>query len=106
MLFPKDSLIGSVDREYSRLSCEYQDNMERFRFERHNDYSKQFAHIYASRLEQMRNLLTERVKAKWEDKYPLKKMFELREENPEKCVIIGTLYKHQVLLLLGNICIC
>lgn len=97
MLFPKDEFISSGDQEYSRKLCsQYQDESARFRFERHNDYSKQFAHIYASRLEQMRGLLTERVHAKWGSKYPLKKMFELREEDPEKCVIIGTVYKHQV----------
>lgn len=31
------------------------------------------------------------------DKYPIKKLYELREETPDKCVLIGTLFKHQVL---------
>lgn len=31
------------------------------------------------------------------EQYPLKKMFELREDNPEKCILIGTLFKHQVI---------
>lgn len=98
MLFPDDEFIRSGDqKEYSRKLCSrYENESDRFRFERHNDYSKQFAHIYASRLEQMRGLLTNKVNAKWGTKYPLKKMFELREDDPEKCVIIGTLYKHQV----------
>lgn len=29
-------------------------------------------------------------------KYPLKKMFELKEDFSEKCILIGTLFKHQV----------
>lgn len=103
MLFPDDTFINSTNQEaFSRKLCsQYQDESQRFRYERHNDYSKQFAHIYASRLEQMRVLLTERVNAKWGSKYPLKKMFELREEDPDKCVIIGTLYKHQVISIMS-----
>lgn len=100
MLFPDDQFLrsdGAADQEYTRKLCaSYKDESERFRFERHNDYSKQFAHIYASRLEQMRGLLTDRVRAQWGSEVPLKKMFELREEEPEKCIIIGTLFKHQV----------
>lgn len=31
--------------------------------------------------------------------YKIKKLSELREENPDKCVVIGTLFKHQVSML-------
>lgn len=31
------------------------------------------------------------------DKYPIKKMADLCEENPEKCVIVGTTFLHQKL---------
>jgi DNA polymerase delta subunit 2 len=31
------------------------------------------------------------------DKYPIKPICDLRENHPEQCVIIGTLYKHQEL---------
>lgn len=30
-------------------------------------------------------------------KYPVKRMAELCEDNPEQCVLIGTLFKHQPL---------
>lgn len=30
-------------------------------------------------------------------KYPIKRMAELREDNPEECILIGTLFKHQSL---------
>ncbi|KAJ6600660.1 DNA polymerase delta subunit 2, partial [Pseudolycoriella hygida] len=62
-----------------------------------NDYSKQFAHIYAARLGHMRGLLEAKARDKWGDKFPLKKMFELKEDFTEKCIIIGTLFKHQQL---------
>lgn len=32
-----------------------------------------------------------------EDKYPFKKISELNEDSPETCIIIGTLFKDQVL---------
>lgn len=40
--------------------------------------------------------------SKWEfhisgKQYPIKKLHELREETPDKCIIIGTFYKHQEL---------
>lgn len=31
------------------------------------------------------------------DKYPIKMMADLREDNPEKCIILGTTFVHQKL---------
>ena len=31
------------------------------------------------------------------NKYPIKKLFELKEDHHEKCIVIGTLFKHQEL---------
>lgn len=123
MLFPDDEIAQvATNGEYKRLVTPYCDTSDRFRFKGPNDYSKQFAHIYASRLAQMRKLLTVIVQEKWGKstnfnrkfinrvfyltrlyiwligkKYPLKRMADLREDNPEKCILIGTLFKHQPL---------
>lgn len=59
-----------------------------------NDYSKQFAHIYAARLSELRDVLTQKVHAKWGDVQILK-LTELEDFDGQTCVIIGTLYKHQ-----------
>ncbi|KAK2583982.1 hypothetical protein KPH14_006443 [Odynerus spinipes] len=59
-----------------------------------NDYSKQFAHIYAARLTELRDVLTENAKAKWGDVQILK-IADLENYGGMTCVIIGTLYKHQ-----------
>lgn len=66
MLFPNDEKLKyNTNDEYKRLIVTIKDNSERFRFKLQNDYSKQFSHIYAARLGQMRQLLTEKVKLKW-----------------------------------------
>lgn len=66
MLFPDDEIAqAATNGEYKRLVAPYVDTSDRFRFKGQNDYSKQFAHIYASRLSQMRRLLTEKVQEKW-----------------------------------------
>lgn len=53
--------------EYRRLSTvKFTSTSERFQFkERKNDYSKQYAHIYGRRLEQMRPLLQKKAVEKW-----------------------------------------
>ncbi|XP_055596214.1 DNA polymerase delta subunit 2 [Uranotaenia lowii] len=102
MLFPEDKQFtgsGSKklgDDDFRRLKVPYQYRSEQFHF-KSKDFSKQFAYIYASRLEEMTRMMTERVKEKWGDKYPIKQLAELKEESPEKCIIIGTLFKHQEL---------
>lgn len=65
MLFSDvDNLNRSCDN-YKRLSVKYEDLSKRFQFQTKNDYSKQYAHIYAARLNEMRALLTQRAKDKW-----------------------------------------
>ncbi|XP_037039978.1 DNA polymerase delta subunit 2 isoform X2 [Bradysia coprophila] len=89
--------VPTADVPFKRLDVPFRDESSRFRFTAQNDYSKQFAHIYAARLGQMRALLESKAKDKWGDKYPLKKMFELKEDFTEKCILVGTLFKHQQL---------
>ena len=64
MLFPKDNKI-KFNEEYKRLIVTHENTSERFQFKAQHDYSKQFAHIYASRLTKMRELLTIKAEEKW-----------------------------------------
>lgn len=66
MLFPDDQIAKSApNADSQRLAVEHTDTSDRFRFKGQNDYSKQFAHIYASRLAEMRELLTQKIQSKW-----------------------------------------
>nr|XP_029714507.1 DNA polymerase delta small subunit-like isoform X1 [Aedes albopictus] len=99
MLFPEDKFFGGspqADKDFKRLDVPYVSRSDKFHF-RTKDFSKQFSHIYASRLSEMVGLLTERAKEKWGTEHPIKQLAELKEDSPEKCVIIGTLFKHQEL---------
>lgn len=59
------------------------------------DYQRQFFHLYSHRLTEMSALMTKRAEEHWGKSVPIKKLCDLREENEEECVIIGTIYKHQ-----------
>lgn len=66
MLFGNSDNSNSVpDIPFERLIVPFNDNSNRFHFKAQNDYSKQFAHIYASRLGHMRALLEAKSKDKW-----------------------------------------
>lgn len=66
MLFPEENyLINSNDEEYKRLTISYENTSNRFELGGKTNYSKQFAHIYASRLNETRELLKQKVKQKW-----------------------------------------
>ncbi|NXG82511.1 DPOD2 polymerase, partial [Stercorarius parasiticus] len=54
-------------------------------------FSRQYAHIYAARLIQMRPILEERARQKWGNDVALRKLCELRAG--EKCCVVGTLFK-------------
>lgn len=55
---PNVELIRPTDVKYADCSM-------RFKLKAKSDYSKQYAHIYAKRLDEMRRLLAERVTEKW-----------------------------------------
>ncbi|XP_076248291.1 DNA polymerase delta subunit 2 [Calliopsis andreniformis] len=78
---------------FERQRAEYKDLSKQF-VNTKNDFSKQFAHIYAVRLAELRNVLIPQVQAKWGDK-PIVKLAELETLECQECIIIGTLYKHQ-----------
>ncbi|KAM4676339.1 DNA polymerase delta subunit 2 [Discoglossus pictus] len=54
-------------------------------------FTRQYAHIYATRLLQMRPSLEERARQKWGDDVPVRKLCELQSE--ERCCVVGTLFK-------------
>lgn len=54
-------------------------------------FNRQYAHIYATRLIQMRPLLVERARRKWGSNITVKKLCEL--QIGEKCCVVGTLFK-------------
>jgi len=57
--------VGNYDQtEFERLSFNYADLSSLYRLKNIN-YNKQFAHIYAHRLMQMRDVLIEKVQQKW-----------------------------------------
>lgn len=78
---------------FDRKQSQYKDLSKKF-VNTKNDYSKQFAHIYAIRLAELRGVLIPRVKTKWGN-IPIVKLAELENLEGQECVIIGTLYKHQ-----------
>lgn len=60
-------------------------------------YIKQFFGFYTARLEKVADALTEAAQEKWGSDVPLKKLADMREDENDKCILIGTLYKQQKL---------
>ncbi|KAI5624051.1 DNA polymerase delta subunit 2 [Silurus asotus] len=54
-------------------------------------FSRQYAHIYATRLMQMRQILNDRAQQKWGLEVPIRKLCDL--QTGDRCVIVGTLFK-------------
>ncbi|KAM4748117.1 DNA polymerase delta subunit 2 [Rhinophrynus dorsalis] len=54
-------------------------------------FTRQYAHIYATRLQQMRPLLEERARQRWGEGIAVRKLCEL--QGAEKCCVVGTLFK-------------
>ncbi|XP_049809952.1 DNA polymerase delta subunit 2 [Schistocerca nitens] len=85
-----------IEDVYSRKECDYKNLSDRFTYKA-KDFSKQFAHIYAVRLVQMRCIIEKPVRQKWGHSVPIRKLFQLKPDEEESCVVIGTLFKHQEL---------
>lgn len=79
-----------------RITLPYKNCSEKFT-SKSNDYSRQYCSIYLTRLHEMETFLVQRIQQKWGDKYPICKLHKLTEENYDKCVVIGTLFKDQKL---------
>lgn len=67
MLFPNEATAKRSGNDFERLSSvEFTDSSNRFKLlYKQTDYGKQFAHIYARRLDQMRPLLEAKSIEKW-----------------------------------------
>ncbi|XP_068167246.1 DNA polymerase delta subunit 2 isoform X2 [Antennarius striatus] len=79
---------------FERLSPAYAAGSERFRVGERS-FGRQYAHIYAARLMQMRPLLTERARRKWGPGLAIRKLCDL--QTGEQCCIVGTLFKRMEL---------
>ncbi|XP_043261760.1 DNA polymerase delta subunit 2-like [Colletes gigas] len=91
-----DLLMNSENKNlqvFERKQTEYKDLAKKFTSTK-RDYSKQFAHIYAVRLAELRNVLIPRVQTKW-GSVPIVKLADLEKFEGQECILIGTLYKHQ-----------
>lgn len=82
--------------QIERISLNYKNCSQKF-LETTNDYTKQYCNIYVSRLQNMEKLLSDKIKIKWGDKYPICKLHKITEANYPKCVVMGTLFKNQKL---------
>ncbi|XP_063235760.1 DNA polymerase delta subunit 2 [Bacillus rossius redtenbacheri] len=89
---------ASVDKSASEgFRCSYSNLSEKFKLYQKEDFSKQFYHIYAVRLEKMRETCLKRVQQKWGKDVCVLRLAEMKDEEQLKCVVIGTLFKHQEL---------
>uniref|UniRef100_A0A3B4BFJ0 DNA polymerase delta subunit 2 n=1 Tax=Periophthalmus magnuspinnatus TaxID=409849 RepID=A0A3B4BFJ0_9GOBI len=79
---------------YQRVSIPYNLCSERYSVGERS-FNRQYAHIYAARLMEMRPLLTERAKQKWGSEVAIRKLCDL--QTGEQCCIVGTLFKRMEL---------
>ncbi|XP_023245550.1 DNA polymerase delta small subunit-like [Copidosoma floridanum] len=80
--------------KYDRQTVSYADLTERYKKEG-DSYMKQFASLYVKRLDELSSVLKQKVREKWGSNVDLIPLSELENQNGKRCVIIGTLYKHQ-----------
>jgi DNA polymerase delta subunit 2 len=89
------SLPAAAGEEFqkslARSSCGYQNHCGQFRL-RERDYATQYAHIYFSRLEEMRHYLEEAARRKWGEGVDMKKHL-VEAKVRQRCCVIGTLFK-------------
>lgn len=75
---------------FDRVSLAFKPCPESFKVGERS-FSRQYAHIYAARLMQMRPLLTVSAQQKWGSDVLIKKLCDL--QTGEQCCIVGTLFK-------------
>ncbi|AWP06764.1 putative DNA polymerase delta subunit 2 [Scophthalmus maximus] len=84
---PASEVQGPV---FERMPPTYSPCSERYTF-KERSFSRQYAHIYAARLMQMRPLLSERAQQKWGSDVLIRKLCDL--QTAEQCCIVGTFFK-------------
>uniref|UniRef100_A0A0B6ZQD3 DNA polymerase delta subunit 2 n=1 Tax=Arion vulgaris TaxID=1028688 RepID=A0A0B6ZQD3_9EUPU len=82
------------DTEFERAKCEYVNKNNRFVVNNRN-FNRQYAHLYAERLLAMRKRLSDAASKKWGKDIPQRRLHELNSD--ERCIVIGTLFKHMEL---------
>lgn len=80
----------------TRLEIKYSNKSEDFRVSNF-EFDKQFNHIYKYRLKDSAEFLKKAITKKWGKQYKIQILNDLKEENHERCVIIGTIFKKQEL---------
>ncbi|KAG8441008.1 hypothetical protein GDO86_006662 [Hymenochirus boettgeri] len=82
---------SEVPSTFTRVSNRHYSNAsDAFRLGERS-FTRQYAHIYATRLTEMRPLLEKRAKQRWGEEIVVRKLCEL--QSAEKCCIVGTLFK-------------
>ncbi|XP_034940691.1 DNA polymerase delta subunit 2-like [Chelonus insularis] len=79
---------------FERKAIEHKDLSVSF-VPKSKDFSKQFFHVYLSRLQKLRPILAEKASKKWNNVQILK-LPELENFENQQCIVIGTLFKHQM----------
>ncbi|XP_030642330.1 DNA polymerase delta subunit 2 [Chanos chanos] len=97
VITPKETLLrppGSEEPVFERQQQSYSSRSERFRLGERS-FNRQYAHIYATRLMQMRGILSARAEQKWGSVVPVRRLCDL--QMGEQCVVVGTIFKHMEL---------
>ncbi|KAL3285977.1 hypothetical protein HHI36_000491 [Cryptolaemus montrouzieri] len=89
--------MPDVKGDFIERSITNYENLSKKFINTSKNYTKQYCSIYLIRLEQMRNILSVKIKEKWGEEYPIVKLHKISETDSEKCIILGTLFKEQKL---------
>uniref|UniRef100_A0AAY4DHS1 DNA polymerase delta subunit 2 n=1 Tax=Denticeps clupeoides TaxID=299321 RepID=A0AAY4DHS1_9TELE len=85
---------GPAEPVFERETLSYTSCCDRFQLGERS-FNRQYAHIYAARLIQMRGVLEQRAQKMWGGPIPIRKLGDLKIG--EQCVIVGTVFKHMEL---------
>lgn len=78
--------------ETERLTLKHKNLSNRFLIHR-KAFSKQFCNIYDIRLDTLSSCIKQQLQRKYQNIFPIIDLHKLLEENYEKCIIIGTVFK-------------
>lgn len=92
----RSKMSDTKDTTVTRCQADYENQSEKFLLQK-KEFIKQFFGVYTSRLIKVSDSLTAAASAKWGQDVPVKKLADLREEDTDKCILVGTLYKQQKL---------
>ncbi|XP_059483602.1 DNA polymerase delta subunit 2 [Neocloeon triangulifer] len=89
----------SAEEVLHRDTCEYKNLSSKFVLPNTDDFNRQFAPMYMMRLKTIRESLKALARKKWGQDVPIIELYQLQDgnEDPKKCIIVGTLYKNQSL---------